>query len=499
MGNRAVFLDRDGTMAEDVHYCSRPEDFHLFPNATKAIKLLNEYGFKVIVITNQSGIARGYFNEVTLTKIHEKMKKELAREGAWVDAIYYCPHHPDENCDCRKPKPKLLLQAAKDFDIDLEHSFMVGDLQTDIHLGEAVGCKTILVGGISSSNEAKPDAIVSDILEATRTILQYEAKKPLISVVIPARNAERLLSHCLESLKELDYPKDKLEVIIADGLSTDRTREIAGSYGARVITDFKNSVVSARNVGFGTARGKLIAFSDADCVMDKNWLKNCLKYFDNEWVAGVGGPNLVPQNESSFGKAVGLIFDYAFYISGAAPTRVFDKVIESRAHGSNAIYRADVLRKIMPVDESIIAGEDVMMNEHIKNLGYKLLYVPDVVVYHSRRPTPRKWWHQMYKYGLGRALLHRKKTEALSPAHVVAGLTIPILLVICAVLITINPWLLLAVAGVAILLSAFTAVFTFFKTTSLVAATNMPLVLSIFLIAWSCGFLSGLIRKDLQV
>lgn len=170
MADRAVFLDRDGTMATDVHYCSRPEDLELFPDTSKAIRLLNQNGFKVIVITNQSGIARGYFTKETLAKIHEKMKRELAKEGAWVDGIYYCPHHPDDGCDCRKPKPRLLLQAASEHDIDLKYSFVVGDLQMDVDLGKAVGCKTILLGDILSG-EAKPDFMASDLLEAVRTIL----------------------------------------------------------------------------------------------------------------------------------------------------------------------------------------------------------------------------------------------------------------------------------------------------------------------------------------
>jgi len=175
VANRAVFVDRDGTMARDVRYCRRPEDFELFPNTAKAIKLLSEHGFKVIVITNQSGIARGYFTEETLAKIHDKMKRELAKGEAWVDAIYYCPHHPDDNCDCRKPRPKLVLQAAEDYDIDLNQSFVVGDLQIDIELGKAVGCKTIFIGDPSSidSEEAIPDCISPDLLEAVRTILEW--------------------------------------------------------------------------------------------------------------------------------------------------------------------------------------------------------------------------------------------------------------------------------------------------------------------------------------
>jgi histidinol-phosphate phosphatase family protein len=166
-------------MAPDVHYCSRPEDFELFPNTAKAVRLLNEHGFKVIVITNQSGVARGYFTEKTLAEIHEKMKRELAKEGAWVDAIYYCPHHPDDNCDCRKPKPRLILQAAKDLDIDLQRSFVVGDLQMDIALGKAVGCPAILIRdeAVLDSANAEADLIAPDLLEAARVVIDGELDK----------------------------------------------------------------------------------------------------------------------------------------------------------------------------------------------------------------------------------------------------------------------------------------------------------------------------------
>jgi cellulose synthase/poly-beta-1,6-N-acetylglucosamine synthase-like glycosyltransferase len=314
-------------------------------------------------------------------------------------------------------------------------------------------------------------------------------EEPFISVVIPARNVGGIIGNCLESLKELDYPKDRMEIIVADGLSTDRTKEIAESYGAHVIVNPRIRVVSARNVGFEAAQGELIAFSDADCVMDENWLKNCPKYFQDETVAGVGGPNLVPQGESNFGKAVGLIFDYAFFVTRAAPTMVFDKVIESRAFGSNAVYRADVLRKVMPVDESMIEGEDVAMNRLIKDLGYRLLYVPDVIVYHSRRSTPKRWWRQMYNYGLGRVLLHKRRIESLKPAHVAAGLTIPILLAICAVLVAIDPWFLLYALGAAFVLAILSGIFALVQTRSWGVALNMPIALAIFLIAWSCGFL----------
>jgi len=175
MGNRAVFLDRDGTIAYDVHYCSRPDEFELLPTVPEAIKLLNANEFKVVVITNQSGIARGYFTEETLAQIHQKMAVELGKQGASVDAVYYCPHHPDENCQCRKPGTALFNQAAKELSIDLGHSYVIGDTQMDVDSGKALGCKTIAVttgpegeNGISDS----PDYTANSLLEAVRWILQ---------------------------------------------------------------------------------------------------------------------------------------------------------------------------------------------------------------------------------------------------------------------------------------------------------------------------------------
>ena len=173
MGKRAVFLDRDGTIARDVHYCRRPEDFELLPTVPEAIRLLNTNSLKVVVITNQSGIARGYFTEEILAQIHDRMKQELAKDGAWVDAIYYCPHHPDDGCECRKPKTGLFLRAARELDIDLSRSFVVGDMPMDIDAGRALGSKTVLVttgpqGGIVDP----PDYTAGSLLEAAKWILK---------------------------------------------------------------------------------------------------------------------------------------------------------------------------------------------------------------------------------------------------------------------------------------------------------------------------------------
>jgi histidinol-phosphate phosphatase family protein len=170
---KAVFLDRDGTIARDVHYCRRPEDFEILPTVPDAVRLLNENGFKVVVITNQSGVARGYFTEETLAQIHDKMRRELARYGAWVDAIYYCPHHPDDRCECRKPKAALFHRAAKEHDINFDRSYVVGDMQIDVAAGKALGCHTILVTTGPGKGEDivdPPDYVADSLLQAAQWI-----------------------------------------------------------------------------------------------------------------------------------------------------------------------------------------------------------------------------------------------------------------------------------------------------------------------------------------
>ncbi len=153
-GKKAVFVDRDDTIARDVPYCSKPEDMHLFPGVGASIKKLNDAGYLVVVITNQSGIARGYFDEPMLKRIHEKMIADLGADGARLDGIYYCPHHPDDECSCRKPETGLLEKAVKDLGIDIRSSYVVGDAEHDMNLGKKAGCRTIQVKREFTFNDA---------------------------------------------------------------------------------------------------------------------------------------------------------------------------------------------------------------------------------------------------------------------------------------------------------------------------------------------------------
>lgn len=142
----AVFVDRDDTLVKDVPYCGRPEDLVLFPGIGKAISRLNQAGLLVIVITNQSGVARGLFTEEMLLSIHERLRHEVAMAGGRIDAIYYCPHHPDEGCSCRKPRTGLIERALEDFNIDLTRSYLIGDSEHDARLAQDLDLPFYRVG-----------------------------------------------------------------------------------------------------------------------------------------------------------------------------------------------------------------------------------------------------------------------------------------------------------------------------------------------------------------
>jgi D-glycero-D-manno-heptose 1,7-bisphosphate phosphatase len=148
----AVFLDRDGTINEEVGYLDRLEKLRLVPGAAEAIRLINESGMKAVVVTNQSGVARGFFTETFVDEVHSHLRKMLREEGASLDGFYFCPHHPSEGqgryvrtCNCRKPSPGLLLRAAEELSLEPERSYMVGDTLKDIEAASRIGVRGILV------------------------------------------------------------------------------------------------------------------------------------------------------------------------------------------------------------------------------------------------------------------------------------------------------------------------------------------------------------------
>jgi D-glycero-D-manno-heptose 1,7-bisphosphate phosphatase len=187
MHQPAVFFDRDGTLNAEVCYLSSPEQFQLIGQAADAIRELKLAGFRVVVFTNQAGIARGYFTEQQLAAVHDHMRRVLAQSGASLDGVYYCPHHPEHgigpwktHCECRKPKPGMLRQAASELQIDLAQSFVVGDKVLDLEAGHAVGARTVLVRtGYGQQSECtlpehpsvQPEFIADDAWQAAQWIL----------------------------------------------------------------------------------------------------------------------------------------------------------------------------------------------------------------------------------------------------------------------------------------------------------------------------------------
>jgi D-glycero-D-manno-heptose 1,7-bisphosphate phosphatase len=195
----AVFLDRDGTINEEMGYINHPDRFRLLPGSAEAIALLNQAGLFVVVATNQSGAARKYFPASLIPQIHSLMLQMLSQQKANIDAIYVCQHAPDENCPCRKPKSGLLHQAAREFDIDLSRSYVVGDRFKDLELAANVGAKGILVLTGYGRGEleyyqgerlAEPHYIATDLLDAAAWILKDAAasENSLFKRVSPAED-----------------------------------------------------------------------------------------------------------------------------------------------------------------------------------------------------------------------------------------------------------------------------------------------------------------------
>jgi D-glycero-D-manno-heptose 1,7-bisphosphate phosphatase len=175
-GRKAVFIDRDGTLIEEVNFLSRVEDLRFFPFTLEAVELLKENGFLVIVVTNQSGIGRDIFGEEAMHAIHDEIQKHV---GDKLDKFYYCPHRPDDGCRCRKPNLGMIEDAKRDFDIDFERSWMIGDKRIDVETGFNAGLGTAMVMtgyGKRHLNELvrQPDVVAENLLEAARAIVKSE-------------------------------------------------------------------------------------------------------------------------------------------------------------------------------------------------------------------------------------------------------------------------------------------------------------------------------------
>ena len=192
MRRRAIFMDRDGTLLHEVGYVNHLDRVRLLDGSAQALRRVNASGFQAILITNQAGVARGYFPETLVEDVHDHLRALLAEEGSRLDGIYYCPHHPEvgatpyrQDCACRKPKPGMLRRASEEMGIDLASSYVVGDTIKDIEAGHRVGARTVLVlTGYGKGElrihgarwDVRPHHVAADLLEAVQWILGEETR-----------------------------------------------------------------------------------------------------------------------------------------------------------------------------------------------------------------------------------------------------------------------------------------------------------------------------------
>ena len=194
MKQRALFLDRDGTLVYPVHYPTRPEQLRLYRDLGPQLRVLQHMGFLMVVITNQSGLARGYFSAEELDRMHEHLRTQLLDLGVKLAGIYHCPHHPEGTvpefaleCECRKPAPGMLLRAAQDLDIELSRSWLIGDILDDIEAGKRAGCRTVLVDlETEPAPECalrQPDFVACSTRHALQIIHTVETLSPRIDLL----------------------------------------------------------------------------------------------------------------------------------------------------------------------------------------------------------------------------------------------------------------------------------------------------------------------------
>jgi len=196
----AVFVDRDDTLIKDSGYMRDPAQIHIYPGVPAALRKLRDDGFAVVIVTNQSGIARGFLTEEELRSVHEALQEQLAERGSAVDAIYYCPYLDGRDAkveeyrmdsDMRKPRPGMLLKAAADLHLDLDQSWMVGDKASDVEAGRAAGCRTIMIGSGADGDVARPDHLVPDFARAADLILRESQRlAEMRAIVSRARQRE---------------------------------------------------------------------------------------------------------------------------------------------------------------------------------------------------------------------------------------------------------------------------------------------------------------------
>ncbi|MEM7059579.1 MAG: glycosyltransferase [Pseudomonadota bacterium] len=309
---------------------------------------------------------------------------------------------------------------------------------------------------------------------------------PKVSVCIPVLNGAKRLPSCLKSLRDLDYPQDLIEVIIADGGSTDNTREVTLEHGARFLDNPGKTVAAGRNVSFAAATGEFIASTDDDCVVPADWITRALEEFDASDVAAVGGISLLPVDSQPWPEAANYIFRLASQSGHSVQSDQMESGDVEDLPGCNVIYRTESARGIGDFDEGLLTAEDVDFHIRLRSAGQRLRSASGLYVWHHKRPSVSGLFKQLKRYAIGRVKLGRKWPGAISDAHHVLGFAIPILGATSMIGLTLAPkvYVLLALIACALLV-----IFALKDKVSLKAALLTPAAGLVVATGWSFGYL----------
>jgi glycosyltransferase involved in cell wall biosynthesis len=239
-------------------------------------------------------------------------------------------------------------------------------------------------------------------------------KYPFVSVVVGIRNEENFIEECIESLLNLDYPRNSYEIIIVDGMSTDKTRDIVQKYPVKLLLNERKNVAAARNLGVKNSRGELVAFTDGDCKVDPQWLKTLIQEMQDapDDVVCFGGPNLVFDTDPVFGRVVGYAQESFLGSGGSAQSKNSTKKHYVRSlPNCNAMYKKVAIQEVGGFDERFVVGQDGDLNYRIGKKGNRFLYIPAAQVLHHRRGTLKSFSVRMFKYGMWMAELFKKHGE----------------------------------------------------------------------------------------
>ncbi len=311
---------------------------------------------------------------------------------------------------------------------------------------------------------------------------------PFVSIVIPVRDRAALLRACLESIRRLDYPRDRMEVIVVDGGSTDGSGDVARGLSAVVLPNPEKRIAPGRNIGFAATRGEIVAFTDSDCTVDSGWVRAALPYIADPAVGGVGGPILGP-TQGAFARSVHSFFQLAAGVAAAAHSSTPGRIRPAEHIPTcNLIARREVLAAVFPIEWPAAYGSDLELTRRIRREGFTLLLTPDVRVWHHKRTNIRSFFRQLRYYGVGRICAARRDRTMLRAPHILAGLAIPLLL-LALVLAIPFPLLLLPLAVCALVAAAAYAAWVYACSRRIAVALFAPFTLFVGVVGWSVGFL----------